>query len=56
MKRQCIEWDKIFASYLSDKQVLYRKYELKNTKNEKIVLSINRQMNQTDSSQKEKYK
>jgi hypothetical protein len=30
MKRQSIEWDKIFASYSSDKQVLYRKYRAKN--------------------------
>jgi hypothetical protein len=59
LKRQPIEWEKIFASYTSDKGLTTRIYrELKKTLTQKESTThwINGQMKCPDNSQKKKHK
>jgi hypothetical protein len=58
LKRPPMEWEKIFASYTSDKGLITRIYrELKKLNSPKINESIiNGQVNYTEFSQKKKFK
>jgi hypothetical protein len=58
IKRQPIEWEKIFASYSSDKGLISRIYgELKKHSLQRVNTSIrNGHMNETGNSQRKRYK
>jgi hypothetical protein len=57
LKRPPTEWDKIFASYTSDKELITRIYwELKKLNSPKINEPRNGQPNYTELSQKKKFK
>jgi hypothetical protein len=60
LKRQPVEWEKIFAGYTSDKGMIYRRYrELKNLNSPKIIEPMKKwetELNRTFLKEEKKWK